>query len=29
LEQSPLNQAVDNEPPKTGVQEVSDLKEEE
>ena len=29
LEQSPLNQTVDNEPPKPGVQEVSDLKEEE
>lgn len=29
LEQSPLNQTDDNEPPKPGVQEVSDLKEEE
>ena len=29
LEQSPLNQTVDNESPKPDVQEVSDLKEEE
>ena len=29
LEQSPLNQTVENEPPKPVVQEVSDLKEEE